>query len=119
VQARAADRAHYRALVALIGGGAPTMQDLDLHFPRRAFGSRARAAATGTTIVRTTLGVYITAAAAADAPAVRALAARATAAEAQHLSALALLAGSDPIGPALPRAMSIEAATRALTPYWG
>ena len=95
------------------------MQDFDVHFARGDFGSRARAAATGTTIVRATLGVYLTAASAAEAPSVRGLAARAGAAEAQHLSALALLAGGDPLGPALPQAMSIEDATRALTPYWG
>jgi hypothetical protein len=65
------------------------------------------------------LGVYLSAAAGAESAALRTLAARAAAAEARHLAVLADLEGADPLGPALPRPLDLEAATRILSPYWG
>jgi rubrerythrin len=118
-RAGAADRAHHRALSQLIGAGAPAASDLDVRYPRRTFSSARRAAAAGGAIERAVLGVYLSAAAGAESAALRTLAARAAAAEARHLAVLADLEGADLLGPALPRPLDLEAATRILSPYWG
>jgi rubrerythrin len=117
-RARSADGAHYRALARLIGPGAPVRQDFEFRFARGTFASRGRAAAIGASIEGTVLGVYLNAAATAENPTLRALAARAAAAEARHVAALAVLARSDPLGPALPRALDLETATTRLSPFW-
>ena len=63
LRARFADQRHYSRLVAALGPGAPTAEDLDVRLPAAAFRSRAAAVALGLRIERAIAGIYVEAAA--------------------------------------------------------
>ena len=119
LRARETDLRHYRLLAAQIGADAPRSADLDVSFPRAAFGRPTRALGLGLVVERTLRGIYLHAAAVQTVPELRAQAARFAASEAAHASVLERLSGGSGLGGAEPEAVDPERASAALRPYWG
>jgi hypothetical protein len=114
---RRQDQAHYKALAAAIGAGAPTDDDLEFVLPDDAFGSASAAAGLGHKLSTLALGAYLGAAGVTGTPGLAVLYARIAASEAQHLSVLSTMLGGDQLGRALPTPLTVEAASDALTTY--
>ena len=112
---------HAGALSGLLTGAgqdAPTAEDFELQWPEKAFATPAAIAATARAILRTTLGVYQTAAAAVSEPSYRTLYASLGASVGQQLGALTALAASGVVEP-FPLAVDLESASSAIEPYLG
>ena len=112
---------HASALSGLLTGAgqdAPTAEDFEFQWPEKAFATAASIAATARVVLRTTLGVYQTAAAAVSEPSYRILFASLGASVGQQLGALTALAASGVVEP-FPVALDLESASSALEPYLG
>jgi hypothetical protein len=119
-QALADDRAHYAALVDLLGKGnvvAATADDIDFAYPRGSFDSESSILELADTIEEMTLGAYTGALGDLQTPLIRLAVAQIAANEAQHVAALATLAGKPVIGKAFGPSLSIDAVTTALDGY--
>jgi Ferritin-like domain len=111
------ERAHYAALGRLLtSAGQPpaTGADVDFAYPRRSFASRAAIGRLAWRIETLLLGSYLGAVRAVETPELRLPVGQIAANEAQHLSALAPLAGKLRIGRPFPAALTIGAASAAL-----
>ena len=117
--ARENERDHYDALAEALGAEAPS--DLAFTYPAGTFASLESAAATGMALEAAFVGTYMGAVTALRDPALRALAARIGANEAQHLAALSSIAagGDMPLAPApaLPEVLTAREATEAVSPF--
>ena len=112
---------HAGALSGLLTGAgqdAPTAEDFEFQWPEKAFATPAAIAAIARTVLRTTLGVYQTAAASVSERSYRTLFARLGASVGQQLGALTALAASAVVEP-FPVAVDLESASAALEPYLG
>jgi hypothetical protein len=119
-QALADDKAHYLALVDLLGKGnvvAATSDDIDFAYPKGSFDSEASILKLADTIEQMTLGAYTGALENLQTPLIRLPVAQIAANEAQHVAALGTLAGKPVIGKAFGPALSIDAVTNALDDY--
>jgi rubrerythrin len=117
--ARQNERDHYGALAGVLERRAPA--DLVFTYPAGTFASLESAAATGRALEAAFVGMYMGAVTALRDRALRALAARIGANEAQHLAALgSIAAGADmPLipAPALPEVLTAREATEAVSPF--
>jgi hypothetical protein len=114
------DKAHYAALVDLLGKGnvvAATADDIDFAYPKRSFDSRASILKLATTIENLVLGAYVGALENLQTPLLRLPVAQIAANEAQHVGALASLGGRPVIGKSFGPALSIDTVTAALDEY--
>jgi Ferritin-like domain len=114
------ERAHYAALARLLtAAGQPpaTAADVNFVYPRRSFSSPASIARLAWRIETLLLGAYLGAVEAVEAPELRLPVGQIAASEAQHLSALAPLAGRSRIGRAFPAALTISTASTALDAF--
>jgi hypothetical protein len=114
------ERKHYRAVGAILlaAGETPlTAADIDFSYPRRAFGGRASLAGLGARLESLFLGAYLGAVAGFEASESKLTAARIAASEAQHLSVFTGEARGQRIGPAFPRALTIDRASNALDAF--
>ena len=119
-KALADDKAHYAALVDLLGKGnvvAAKADDIDFAYPKASFTSEASILELARTIERLVLGAYIGALQNLQTPLIRLPVAQIAANEAQHVGALAALAGKPVIGKAFGPALSIDTVTSALDDY--
>ena len=119
-RSRADEHTHYRAVAAVLlaAGQTPaTGADIDFVYARRAFASRNSIAALGARLESLFLGAYLGAVAGFEDDSLKLTAARIGACEAQHLSVFTAEARGRPIGPALPRALTIDRASGALDAY--
>jgi hypothetical protein len=111
------ERAHYAALAHLLtSAGQPpaTAGDVDFAYPRRSFASRAAIGRLAWRIETLLLGAYLGAVQDVETPELRLPVGQIAANEAQHLSAVAPLAGRRRIGNPFPAALTISAASAAL-----
>jgi rubrerythrin len=111
------ERAHYAALGRLLtnaGQQPATGADVDFTYPRRSFASRETIGRLVWRIETLLLGSYLGAVQAVETPELRLPVGQIAANEAQHLSALAPLAGKLRIGRPFPTALTISAASAAL-----
>ena len=119
-QAAADDKAHYAALVDLLGKGnvvAATPDDIDFAYPKGSFDSEASILKLANTIESLVLGAYVGALENLQTPLIRLPVAQIAVNEAQHVGALAELGGKPVIGKAFGPALSIDAVTSALDDY--
>lgn len=119
-KALADDKAHYAALVDLLGKGnvvAVTADDIDFSYPKGSFASEASILRLANTIEQLVLGAYVGALENLQTPLVRLPVAQVAANESQHVAALASLGGRPVIGRAFGPALSIDAVTAALDEY--
>jgi hypothetical protein len=119
-QAAADDKAHYAALVDLLGKGnvvAATPDDIDFTYPKGSFDSEASILTLADAIEHLVLGAYAGALQNVQTPLLRLPLAQIAANEAQHVGALATLAGKPVIGKAFGPALQIDAVTAALDDY--
>jgi hypothetical protein len=91
--------------------------DVDFVYPRGSFSSPASIARLAWRIETLLLGAYLGAVEGVEAPELRLPVGQIAASEAQHLSALAPLAGRPRIGRAFPAALAISAASTALDAF--
>lgn len=115
--ARRNERDHYDTLAEVLGARAPS--GLTFAYPAGTFDSIEAATATGSALEEAFVGAYMGAVTTLADPALRIVAARIGANEAQHLSALrAIAAGGDPVpSPSLPAVLTAREATDAVTPF--
>lgn len=114
------ERKHYRAVAAILldAGETPaTAADIDFVYPRRSFASHGPLAGLGARLETLFLGAYLGAVGGFEAGELKVIAARIAASEAQHLSVFAGEARGERIGPAFPRALSIDRASDALDAF--
>lgn len=114
-RALADEGTHRRAAAAILtaaGQTPPGAGDVDFVYPRRAFSSHHAIVELGARLESIFLGAYLGAVAGFDADDLKLSASRAAASEAQHLSAL-----TGRVGPAFPRALSIDEASNALDAF--
>ena len=119
-RALADDKAHYAALVDLLGKGnvvAATSDDIDFAYPKGSFDSERSILGLATAIESLVLGAYTGALQSLETPLLRLPVAQIAANEAQHVGALAALGGRPVIGKAFAPALSIDAVTSALDDY--
>jgi hypothetical protein len=119
-RSRADEHTHYHALAAVLlaAGQTPaTGADIDFVYPRRAFVSRESIAGLGARLESLFLGAYLGAVEGFEDDTLKLTAARVAACEAQHLSLFTAEVRGRPIGPALPRALTIDRASDALDAY--
>jgi hypothetical protein len=119
-KALADDKAHYAALVDLLGKGnvvAATSDDIDFAYPKGSFDSEASTLELANTIEHLVLGAYVGALENLQTPLLRLPVAQITANESQHVAALAELGGKPVIGKAFGPALSIDVVTAALDDY--
>ena len=114
------ERKHYRAMAATLGAAgqtAATAADINFTYPRRAFASSASIAALGARLEALFLGADLGAVAGFDSDESKLAAARVAASEAQHLSLFTGEVRGVRIGPAFPRALTIDRASAALDAF--
>lgn len=119
-RALADERRHHRALAATLGAAGQTAAkagEIDFLYPRLAFVSRTSIAALGARLEALFLGAYLGAVAGFEADALKLTAARVAASEAQHLSFVSGEARGARIGPAFPRALTIDRASAELDAF--
>lgn len=118
--ALADDKAHYAALVDLLGKGnvvAATSDDIDFTYPKGSFDSQASILKLANTIEQLVLGAYVGALENLQTPLIRLAVAQIAVNESQHVAALAELGGKPVIGKAFGPALSIDVVTAALDDY--
>jgi rubrerythrin len=116
------EKAHYARLAHLLtaAGQTPaTAADIDFSYPKGTFRSEASIIELGAEIERIVLGAYLGSVENVQTDAVRLPIGQIAANEAQHVGALAALSGRPLIGPALARALEIDAASAALDRFEG
>ena len=114
------EQAHYDALARVLtdAGEAPAVaSEIDFAYPKGAYGSRGSIARLGRELEAVAVGAALGATTAVQAPELRLLVTRIVASEAQHLSVFSSLTGGSAVGPALPGALSPDAATAALSDF--
>ncbi len=119
-RALANENAHYEALAQALtdaGSLAAVGDDIDFTYPDGAYDSRGSIARLGLQLEAIFLGAALGAVAGLQSDALRLLVGQIAASEAQHLSSFASLTGGSPIGPALPGALPLDAATIALAAF--
>jgi hypothetical protein len=119
-RARAAERQHYDHVGAVLtdAGQVPaTAQDIDFSYPRGTFDSWQSIARLGVRLESLSMGAYLGAVRALQTPEFRNHAARAAAAEAQHLSVFSGAIGGRRVGPPLPPTLPIDRVSDALDAY--
>lgn len=118
--ARADERSHYRSAAEILtaAGQVPaTAGDIDFTYPRGSFASRRAIALLGVRLESLFVSAYLGAVGGYQTEALKELAARAAASEAQHLSVLAGEAGGRRVGSAFPRSMPIDKVSDVLDRY--
>jgi hypothetical protein len=115
--ARQNEQDHYDALAGVLGDMAP--RDLTFTYPDGTFDSPAAAATTGAALETAFVGAYMGAVTALNDPMLKAVAAQIGANEAQHLTNLnSIAAGGDLVpNPSLPKVLTAQEATDAVTPF--
>ncbi|MDX6556903.1 MAG: hypothetical protein QOD86_3098 [Miltoncostaeaceae bacterium] len=115
--ARQNEQDHYDALAGVLGDKAP--KDLSFTYPDGTFDSPATAAQTGAALETAFVGAYMGAVTALKDPMLKAVAAQIGANEAQHLTNLnSIAAGGDLVpNPSLPKVLTAQEATDAVTPF--
>ena len=111
---------HYQALSGVLSGAGQTPAspaDFDFTYPKGSFTSKHAIAKLGLTIETTVLGAYIGAVAALQTESLKQPVAQIAASEAQHVSVLSRMAGSDPIGISFPSPLTIDQASDALDAF--
>jgi len=119
-KALADDKAHYAALVDLLGKGnvvAATSDDIDFAYPKGSFDSEAAILKLAGEIQELALGAYVGALENLQTPLIRLPVAQIAVNEAQHEAALASLAGRPVLGRAFGPALQIDAVSAALSNY--
>jgi len=118
--ARAVEREHYRSAAQILSGAGQvpaTAADIDFSYPRGSFGSRRAIARLGTRLEALFVAAYLGAVGGYQTEALKELAARAAASEAQHLSLFAGEVGGRRVGPAFPRPLPIDQVSDVLDRY--
>ena len=118
--ARADEKQHYDSAAAFLvsAGQVPaTATDIDFSYPRGSFVSKRAIAGLGVRLESIALGGYLGAVEGYESNALKQLAARAAASEAQHLSVFAAEVGGRRIGAAFPRPLTIDCVSGALDPF--
>lgn len=118
--ARADEKQHYDSAATFLvsAGQVPaTAADIDFSYPRGSFVSRHAIAGLGVRLESIALGGYLGAVQGYESNALKQLAARAAASEAQHLSVFAAELGGRRIGAAFPRPLSIDRVSNTLDTY--
>jgi hypothetical protein len=119
-RARADEQQHYDSAAAILvsAGQVPaTAADIDFSYPRGSFVSQRAIAALGVRLESIALGGYLGAVEGYESNALKQLAARAAASEAQHLSVFAAEVGGRRIGAAFPRPLTIDRVSNTLDTY--
>jgi hypothetical protein len=119
-RARADEQQHYDSAAAFLvsAGQVPaTAADIDFSYPRGSFVSKRAIAGLGVRIESIALGGYLGAVEGYESNALKQLAARAAASEAQHLSVFAAEVGGRRIGAAFPRPLTIDRVSGALDAF--
>jgi ferritin-like protein len=119
-RARADEKQHYDSAAAFLvsAGQVPaTAADIDFSYPRGSFVSKRAIARLGVRLESTALGGYLGAVEGYESNALKQLAARAAASEAQHLSVFAAEVGGRRIGAAFPRPLTIDRVFGALDAF--
>lgn len=114
------EKAHYGRLAAAMtaAGQVPaTAADIDFAYPKGAFVGQASILKVAAELASLTLGTYLGAVENVQTPDLRLPIAQIAANEAQHLGALASLAGRSAIGPPFAPSLQIDAATVALDAF--
>ncbi len=114
------ENAHYKALAQVLtdAGQVPAVAaDIDFSYPDGTYDSRGSLARLGVQLEAIFLGAALGVAVAVQGSDLRLLVSQIAASEAQHLSVFSALAGGNPVGPALPGALPLEAATAALSDF--
>lgn len=114
------ESAHYRALAQVLtdAGQVPAVgDDIGFTYPKGAYASRGSIARLGLQLEAIFLGAALGAAAAVEAEGLHLLVSQIAASEAQHLSVFSSLTGANPVGPGLPGALPLEAASDALSAF--
>jgi hypothetical protein len=118
--ARADEGRHYRSAAEILtaAGQVPaTAGDIDFTYPRGSFGSRRAIARLGVRLESLFVSAYLGAVGGYQTEALKELAARAAASEAQHLSVFAGEVGGRRVGTAFPRPLPIDKVSDALDRY--
>jgi hypothetical protein len=118
--ARADEREHYRSAAKILidAGQLPaTAGDIDFIYPRGSFASRRAIAQLGTRLEALFLAAYLGAVGGYQTEALKELAARAAASEAQHLSVFGGEVGGRRVGRAFPRPLPIDKVSDILDRY--
>jgi hypothetical protein len=118
--ARADERCHYRSAAEILtaAGQVPaTANDIDFTYPRGSFNSRRAIAGLGVRLESLLVSAYLGAVGGYQTEALKELAARAAASEAQHLSVFAGEVGGRRVGTAFPRPLPIDKVSDALDRY--
>jgi rubrerythrin len=109
---------HYDALAGVLGADAP--KNLMFTYPEGTFASAKSIAATGSALEEAFVGAYMGAVSSLQDPGLKKVAAQIGANEAQHLTTLkSLEAGALVPNPSLPKVLTAEQATEAVTPFLG
>jgi hypothetical protein len=119
-RARADEKQHYDSAAALLvsAGEVPaTAADIDFSYPRGSFVSKRAIAGLGVRLESIALRGYLGAVEGYESNALKQLAARAAASEAQHLSVFAAEVGGRRIGAAFPRPLTIDRVSGALDAF--
>ncbi len=119
-RARADEKQHYDSAAAFLvsAGQVPARAaDIDFSHPRGAFASKRAIAGLGVRLESIVLGGYLGAVEGYESNALKQLAARAAASEAEHLSVFAAEVGGRRIGAAFPRPLSIDRVSNTLDTY--
>jgi hypothetical protein len=118
--ARADEKQHYDSAAAFLvsAGQVPaTAADIDFSYPRGSFASMRAIARLGVRLESIAIGGYLGAVEGYESNALKQLAARAAASEAQHLSVFAAEVGGRRIGAAFPRPLTIDRVSGALDTF--
>jgi hypothetical protein len=119
-RARADEKQHYDSAAAFVvsAGQVPaTAADIDFAYPRGSFVSKRAIAGLGVRLESIALRGYLGAVEGYESNALKQLAARAAASEAQHLSVFAAEVGGRRIGAAFPRPLPIDRVSGALDAF--
>jgi hypothetical protein len=119
-QMGADEKAHLSGLSTLLAGAgqvAATAGDVDFTYPKGSFDTQATTLKLASTIESLSLGAYLGAVENVQTPALRLPLAQIAASEAQHVGALAALAGKPVIGRAFAPSLQIDAVSAALDRY--
>jgi rubrerythrin len=110
---------HYDALAKVLGAEAPS--NLTFTYPEGTFASAKSIADTGAALEEAFVGAYEGAVSALSDPGLKVVAAQIAANEAQHLTTLKSLAAGGTLvpNPSLPKVLTAEQATEAVTPFLG
>jgi hypothetical protein len=116
VSARANEQAHYAALKGVLGMAAPA--GLKFTYPKGAFDSRKSIGMLGQALETAFVGAYMGAVTALKSNDLKGVAAQIGACESRHLSVLSNIAANQIVpAPNLPKVLTAQQATAAVTPF--